>query len=284
MATGKTTFPRLGSPELIAKKVGRRLRRDREGVLEPPLPPVCPPGWRTAPPDFVGIGGQRCGTTRWFRLLESHPKIVPSPVSKELHFFDRFYSGELTAADAEEYSRYFPRDDECRTGEWTPSYVAAPWLPAMLARAAPDARLLVLLRDPVERYLSGLQHNVWVAEQANLPLSRHAPIEAFARGFYHAQLSNWLRCFDRSQLLVLQFERCAAEPLSELRRTLEFIGVSSEGFDPDLEAHPNHQPSKPTLAPELRKSYVSAYAEDVKRLASEFPEIDLSLWPNFAQL
>lgn len=278
----------LDNSRIVARKLAWRLtgkrREEGEGVIEPPLPPFCPPGSRLGAPDFVGIGGQRCGTTRWFRLLASHPDVVPSPAAKELHYFDRFYRGGFGAADADGYGRYFPRPEGSVAGEWTPSYLAAPWVPPLLAAAAPGAKLLVLLRDPLERYLSGLKHDAWVAAQAGLPLSQHAPMEAFARGLYHAQLTVLLEHFDRSQVLVLQYERCAAEPAQELCRTLEFLGLSEAGFAPDLGAHPNHQPGKPELDGVARDAYLRAYREDVIRLARDFPEIDLRLWPNFAEL
>jgi hypothetical protein len=281
-------FSGLDASRIIARKLARRLtgreREEGEGVIEPPIPPICPPGLTLGPPDFVGIGGQRCGTTRWFRLLASHPEVLPSPAAKELHYFDRFYTGRFTPDDAGGYRRYFPRRAGQKSGEWTPGYVAAPWVPPLLAASAPEARLLVLLRDPLERYLSGLKHDSWVADRAGLPLSQHAPMEAFARGLYHAQLMGWLAHFDRSQILILQYERCSIDPLTELQRTLKFIGISEDGFSPDLDAHPNHQPAKPPLDDSVREAYVDAYRDDVTRLAADFPEIDLSLWPNFAHL
>jgi Sulfotransferase family len=279
----------MSTPPPAARSIARRwvpwLRRDDYWAIRvPPPPPACPPGWRTGPPDFVGVGGQRCGTTRWFDLLASHPEVVPPAATKELHYFDRFYAGGFTAADAAGYHRHFPRDGRRRVGEWTPLYMAAPWIPRLLAAAAPAARLLVLLRDPVERYLSGLQHDTNLARENGLGLSQLAPLEAFARGLYHAQLSGLLAHFDRSQILVLQYERCTSEPLAQLRRTFEFLGLDDTEFVPDLDAHPHRQPSKPSLDPDTRAAYVRAYREDAIALAGAFPEIDLALWPNFADL
>ncbi|MGH2854663.1 MAG: sulfotransferase family protein [Solirubrobacteraceae bacterium] len=241
-------------------------------------------GWRTGPPSFIGVGGQRCGTTRWFDLIASHPEVVPPPSAKELDYFDRFYAGGFTAADVAGYHEYFPRDGERRVGEWSPSYMSAPWVPKLLAVAAPDTRLLVLLRDPVERYLSSLQHNTRVAYQQGASLSELAPIEGFVRGLYHAQLLRLLAHFDRSQMLVLQYERCTREPHAELRRTFAFLGLEDTEFMPDVAAHPHHQPKKPQLDSETLGAYVEAYTEDVVALARDFPEIDLGLWPNFAHL
>jgi hypothetical protein len=162
--------------------------------------------------------------------------------------------------------------------------MSAPWIPRLLAAAAPEARLLVLLRDPVERYLSGLALNARVAKRRGAPLSRYAPLESFVRGLYHAQLVDLLSYFDRSQVLVLQYERCTLEPLPELRRTFQFLGLSETAVVPDLEAHPKRQPEKPMLDPDTREAYVRAYRDDVASLIDAFPEIDVRLWPNFAHL
>jgi hypothetical protein len=256
-----------------------------EGVMAAPPLPACPVGWRTGPPDFVGIGAQRSGTTRWFDLIVSHPEIAAPPATrKELHYFDRFHAGGFSQGDAAAYHEYFPRPEGQITGEWTPVYLAAPWIPAMLAAAAPDAKLLVLLRDPVERYLSGMQRHHRVARATEKSLRALAPLEAFMRGFYHSQLTHLLAHFARSQVLILQYERCTQEPLKELRRTYEFLGLRDAGSTPDLDAHPNLQPEKPPLHPDARQALVEAYTEDVTRLAGSFPEIDLDLWPSFAHL
>ncbi len=256
-----------------------------QGIRIPPPPPVCPAGWRTGPPDFVGVGAQRSGTTRWFDLIVAHPQVTaPMATRKELHYFDRFHSDAFTAREAMAYSEYFPRPEGALTGEWSPSYLASPWAPAMLASAAPQARLLVLLRDPVERYLSGLQRHYRVARARGEPLNATAPLDAFARGLYHSQLTHLLRRFARAQVLVLQYERVSTEPRSELRRTYEFLGLSDSSFVPDLEPHPNRQAEKPELQPEVRAALIEAYAEEVALLVRAHPEIDVRLWPNFAAL
>ena len=232
----------------------------------------------------MGSEAQRCGTTRWFRLIASHPEVASSPADKELHFFDRFYEGGFSEAEVAGYHAYFPRPAGAKTGEWTPLYGSSAWVPKLLARAAPDTRLLVLLRDPVERFVSALQHNARLSHEQGMPLNRLAPVEAFRRGFYHAEIEALLPYFDPAKILVLQYERCTREPLAELRRTFEFIGLDP-GFAPaELDANPNPQSSKPKLDPETRDSYVRAYRDDVEALARAFPENDLGLWPNFADV
>jgi hypothetical protein len=232
----------------------------------------------------VGVGVQRAGTSRWFALIAAHPEIASANAMKELHYFDRFHTGGCGAAELAAYGRYFPRPPGQQAGEWTPLYASAPWIPPLLAAAAPDARLLMLVRDPVERWRSGMALDAAVAARRSAPLSRYAPLEAFVRGLYHAQLSLLLRHFERSQLMILQYERCSAAPAEELERTYAFLGLSDTGFRADLEAHPRQQEHKPQLDERARAAYVEAYREDVLALAAGFPEVDLGLWPNFAEL
>jgi len=141
---------------------------------------------------------------------------------------------------------------------------------------------LVLLRDPVERYISALARHHRVARASGQPLSAMAPLDAFARGLYHSQLRRLRKRFARSQMLILQYERTTAETRSELRRTYEFLGLGDPGFLPDLSAHPNRQVQKPDLPPEVRRALVDAYAEEVALLVRDYPEVDVGLWPNFA--
>ena len=256
-----------------------------QGVRTPPPPPIAPNGWRTGPPDFIGVGAQRSGTTRWFDLIVAHPEVTaPLATRKELHYFDRFHAEPFTAADAAAYGRYFPRPQGTVAGEWSPNYLASPWVPAMLAAAAADARLLVILRDPVERHISALRRHERVALASGQPLNAMAPLDAFTRGFYHAQLTRLLRRFPRSQVLILQYERCTADPRSELRRTYDFLGLADPGFLPALDAHPNRQVDKPQLHSDARRALVEDYSEDVVALIADYPEIDVGLWPNFAAL
>jgi hypothetical protein len=255
---------------------------DGRGV--PPPAPQRPPGWRTGPPDFIGVGAQRCGTTRWFDLITSHPEVAAPASRKELHYFDRFHNGGYTEADTQRYHEYFPRPEQLKAGEWTPHYMSAPWVPRLLAAAAPETRLLVSLRDPMERHLSGLQLKARRGVSQTGASARTVALEQFARGLYHQQIVWLLRHFDRSRILILQYERCTREPLSELRRTFEFLGLKDLEFSPGLDAHPERQPEKPEVDEDTRTTYVEAYREDVAKLAETVPELDMSLWPNFAEL
>jgi hypothetical protein len=199
------------------------------------------------------------------------------PVRKEIRFFQHHWNEEFTDARVTEYHRYFPRPVDRVSGEWTPNYMLDPWTAQRLHRAAPDARILVILRDPVARLRSGLRHVAY--HYYGRPHPRLVS-EAIDFGRYAEQLTRLARHFSRSQILVLQFERCVVDPEGELARTYEFIGVDP-GFVPgDLRDPVNESKGPPVAVPsDLMDVARRLYLADVDQLRSDWPEIDLDLWP-----
>jgi hypothetical protein len=244
-------------------------------------PPMPRPGEETGPPDFVGIGMQKAGTTWWFDLLLQHPGISSHPeVHKERHFFDRFGARSMGASDVTDYHGWFPRPVGTITGEWTPDYLAYPWVPALMQRAAPDARLLVLLRDPVERFRSGLDHD----QRAGHHSDGRSIADAMQRGYYHRALAEWSGYFARQQFLVLQFERCVLDIQGQLDRTCRHLGLPPHRASSSAATQRPRSEQRPPLDDELRQRLVDLYADDVSALVADRPDIDLTLWPNFAHL
>lgn len=252
------------------------VRPDGPGKLPP-----CPQGWRIGPPDFVGVGAQKAGTSWWHQLVADHPQVARARGRyKELHYFDHAHAAPLSDEAITRYQFYFPRPVGSIAGEWTPRYLPDLWTHAELRRAAPDAKLLVMLRDPVERYLSGLTHE----HSRGGRRGPNVALEATFRGLYHVQLTSLLAHFPRRQVLVLQYEKCRQEPLVELARTYEFLGLDDVTFVPgslDQQVNPTRA-ERQAVSQAMREALVTSYAPDVARLAGAFPEIDVELWPNFA--
>jgi hypothetical protein len=237
---------------------------------------------KPGPPDFVGVGTQRSGTTWWFSLLLDHPRIRgPHGARKEVHHFDRFGAEPMTDADITAYHEFFARRPGMLAGEWTPRYMAYSWTPEVLRRAAPEAKLLVLLRDPIERFRSGIAHRSLRGPQRGHVTAS----DALERGRYASQLRHLYDTFDREQVLVLQYERCRTDPIAQYRRTLEFIGADDH-VPAELE-RPRGRPigeAKEPLQPHMEEGLHSALDHEVLELREFAPEIDISLWPNFAHL
>ena len=241
-----------------------------------------PPAEATGPPHFVGVGAQRAGTTWWFRTLLGHPQIrAPRGRTKELHFFDRFCAVEMRDDDVARYHDLFPREEGQVAGEWTPRYMSDAWTPRLLRRAAPGARLLVMLRDPIERYRSGVAHRI--ATEPDRPLELIAA-DAVERGRYAAQLARLHEHFAAERILVLQYERCRADPVGEYRRTLRFLEVD-EGHDPEAIERARGttmEARKDPLWPDIEAALRQVLEPDVERLAELVPHLDVELWPHFA--
>lgn len=249
-------------------------------------PPTKRAGEVTGPPDFVGIGAQRSGTSWWFDLLTNHPAVYHRPLreaNKERQFFSHLALVDWTEDLADEYRRWFPRPSGMVTGEWTPDYMFCSWVPSLLKRAAPDTKLLVMLRDPVERCLSGLGLGTFINGGAMPPAV--VMQDAIARGEYARQLGAWLAEFPREQLLVLQYEKCRQDVAGELARTHGFLGLEpvEAGPSPGRSVNRATWPT-PTASEAVRRRLAELYRDDVRALVELAPEIDLSLWKNMRQV
>ncbi len=246
----------------------------------PPEPPPCPDGWRTGPPHYVGVGAQKAGTSWWNRLIETHPHVVSPPGQpKELHFFDRSWEEPFGTADIESYQRYFPVPQGSVAGEWTPGYLIDFWTPELIARAAPEAHILVLLRDPLERFRSGLTHQL---ATSSAPLTDRDIQGAFQRGLYAPQLRRVLAAFPAERVWIGQYEACRADPARQLARTFAFLGLPPHELDPDAigsEVNPTTR-EKFQPSPSLRASLLAGYAPDLAQLTELVPGLDLSSWPS----
>ncbi|NJP98567.1 sulfotransferase [Nonomuraea sp. FMUSA5-5] len=288
-------------------------------VLPAALPPQVPAGWQTGPPDFVGVGAMKAGTTWWWAVLTRHPAIATpreppagqsektlaelrqrqygtkrppagEPITalhrrlygtKEVHFFDHY--GQVEQIDPAAYHRYFPRPPGHLAGEWTPRYMYDFWTPPMLRAAAPNTKLLVLLRDPLERLLSALGHNrAWAPSAPPAAVIDHQ----FHRSLYWRQLQWLLAHFRREQLLVLQYEQCVADPAAQARRTFTFLGLDPQAAPSagELTKRVGRSYTRPDLSPATRDAFVRALAPDLARLLEEFPDLDANLWPSLRTL
>jgi hypothetical protein len=255
-----------------------------------PEPPDCPPGWTIGPPDFVIFGAAKSGTTRWRRLLNIHPDVyIPS---YEIRYWDKFVKRWPTPADIERYHRQFPRPPGGIAGDKSPVYLGVYWAASMLSEAAPAAKVIVILRDPVERYRSARTFDERLREErvkAGMPdasFTRTIVDESFLRGLYSQQLTWLFQSFPRDQVQVLQFEACIQDAQEQLRRTHRFLGLSdvlppASAFEAEVNASKS---TKVTIEPERLEVMRRLFEHDVQTLRGIVPELDLSLWPNFAHL
>lgn len=227
----------------------------------------------TAPrfvPDLLVIGAMRAGTTALRGLLDAHPEIgmAPAtdparvPVGPDLGWtVDRF-------PDA-------PVRGEAAPGCTDP---ARPEVAGWIAAAAPDVRLVMLVRDPLERALSHWRHQVRAGtEERPAPRALVDPRSPYvARSRYHEVLAPYRESVDEAQLLVVVLERLRADPAREVDRVLRHVGVDpSRGPAPRRTRMP--APAGPTLDAGTRAAFADAVGDDVAGLRSWLGD-DLPEW------
>lgn len=177
-------------------------------------------------PDFIIVGAMKCGTTTLFRHLGKHPEIGLSR-DKETDFF-------LAETDFARglgwYSDQF-RPGARVYGEASPNYTKRnefPGVPARIHSCLPDARLIYMVRDPVERFVSQYLHHMNAGE-IDIPPDRILATPAGRHYLdcsrYHYQLIAYLEHFAREQILVLCLDEMRRHPAILLRRTFSFLGV-----------------------------------------------------------
>jgi len=237
-------------------------------------------------PDFLIIGGQRCGTTSLYRYLVAHPGVVGAYPSKGAHYFDKHASRSLGW-----YRAHFPlaRDGGPITGEGSPYYMFHPLAAERINRDLPGVRVIALLRDPVERAYSahsnqfGMGHEKepferaleledarLAGEQERLASDptyysrRHWLFSYRTRGHYIEQLERMERVFGRERMHVIDSGDFFADPQTTYHQTLDFLGIPRLG-NPTFT--PKNGRTRSPMPESLRASLEEHYRPYDERLA-----------------
>lgn len=184
-------------------------------------------------PQCIIIGARKAGTRALLVYLNLHPDIITH--GEELHFFDEddFYNQSLEA-----YRRKMPFSFKNQiTIEKTPSYFTTPEVPERVYRMNSTIKLLLILRDPVERAISDY------TQVALSKLKKHKHVDTFeekvlekdgsinrsykgiSRSVYHRHMARWLEFFKLSQIHIVDGENLVADPYSEIYQVEEFLGI-----------------------------------------------------------
>jgi Sulfotransferase domain len=212
-------------------------------------------------PDFIIIGAQRGGTTSLYYYLTEYAGIL-SALHKEVHFFDdhftsgmRWYRGQFPTF-LQKYSVERTGKRRGLTGESSPYYLFYPHAPKRVKAALPKVKLIVLLRNPVDRAYS---HHWLATYEGHETLSfekaikceaerlageeekmladehhqsyNHRHYAYLSRGIYVDQLRNWMSYFPKEQFLILKSEDFYSDPLTTVKQTLEFLEVPGTALD-----------------------------------------------------
>jgi hypothetical protein len=252
--------------------------------------------WR-ALPDALVIGAQRSGTSSLYRYLAGHPDVAPS-FRKEVEYFSRYHQrGE----------RWYRAHFELERGrrhfrfEATPDYVFHPLAAERAAAVVPDARLVVLLRNPVARAWSHFQHMAALGfetrrfeEALGAEHERITPdvdrlaidpdhdaksllrYSYVARGRYAEQLARWLEHYPRERLLVIRSEDLFRDTGTWFATILELLGLDPwqpKAFvnESRLQGRPAVTGLPPATEARLREEFAGPNADLVELLGDDAP-------------
>lgn len=253
-----TVARRLADRDEEALRVPRRplARNARRATRTVLVHSGLPTAWARMLPSFLIMGGQRCGTTSLARTLSAHPAMFNALRQREVHYFDLAYWHGLSW-----YRSHFPLLARARLasrGTWSrpvafessPYYLFHPLAPERIHRDLPGVKLLVLLRDPVERAYSAHTHELELGFETE-PFERALELESTrlageaeriladpgynsyshqhyayrTRGQYVEQLERLERTFGRERIHVMDSGDLFADPEPVYHAALDFLGL-----------------------------------------------------------
>ncbi len=250
-------------------------------------------------PDFLIIGTQRGGTTSLYNYLIARPGVGPAMV-KELHFFDKkfnkgllWYRAHFPSSIQKNYYQ-FTHKQAFVTGEASAYYLFHPHAPKRVAKVLPHVKLIVMLRNPVDRAYSQYNFEVDLGretlpfedaldrEEERISKEREKMLKDegyvsfdysrysyLARGIYVDQLQTWMKLFPKEQFLMLKSEDFYTDPVEALEHTSKFLNL------PELELYEKKKNYKqhnynttpyPKMNPDTRKRLVEYFEAHNARL------------------
>lgn len=210
-------------------------------------------------PDYLIIGAQKCGTTSLYAYLTQHPGILPSE-KKEVHYFGH---PKNQVRGQTWYLRHFPSNSYRKsiekqlgyspiTGEATPN-MNQPFMPKLVHDLLPNAKLIAMFRDPIDRAFSQYHHyrkfpgrepltfEEAIAQSAvKLPDELMNDVRRYSqsnhrsyitRGLYAEQLERWYQYYPKDRIHIMSSEEFFADPAAELKKVLEFLELPDFEFD-----------------------------------------------------
>lgn len=217
-------------------------------------------------PDFFIVGAPKCGTEAMRHYLSQHPEIhMPE---QELHYFGSDLEFDRAPLDFDRYAAHFAGTDARIVGEKSVLYLYSHKAAAEIHALCPDAKIVVMLRNPVDMMLSLHGYSLWkgnetipdfadalAAEAARDAGRVPAPQSRFRYSYRYRQLSDYapqveryVDTFGREAVLIVIQEHFAADSPGSYRSVLEFLGVDPS-FVPKLgKVNAAREPRSPGLA------------------------------------
>ena len=191
-------------------------------------------------PNFFVVGAAKSGTTSLYQYLIQHPQIA-MPSLKEPHFFGEYRPSGRKIENMDAYLGLFKGFEEFRAvGEASTAYLYSPSAPEEIKAAFPDAKIIIVLRNPVDRAYSLYWNHIrdcaedltfegaLDAESARMKAGWAYGFHYVQSGMYSAQVNRYLKTFGRDKIKVFLFEELKNDPSRLLKECASFLGVEED--------------------------------------------------------
>jgi len=192
-------------------------------------------------PSFIGIGAQKCATTWLFDLLELRPDVALSSV-KEIHFFSLYFGYGYKW-----YESHFPEGtaQANAVGEFSTSYFSDLAAPQRIKDKYPDVKLIVALRNPIDRLMSNHKHEIRIGHLQGGDTTVESGIKNnptyVDQGMYATHLKRWYKHFDKEQILVINYDDVRSDAQTVEQTLYQFLGLTSvSNFDNLEKSNPSY--------------------------------------------
>jgi hypothetical protein len=201
-------------------------------------------------PTFLGIGVPKAGSTWVCEILGSHPEVLMAS-RKEVHYFDRNFE-----KGPDWYARFFASEKaHSAAGEFTTHYLFDERVPSRIRTVPSVERLLLLLRNPVERAISHYRFRCQVDNfRGTFSEFLSGYPEAVDWGRYASHLAPWLDEFERERILILVYEDAVRDVPATKSRLGRWLGVDPGRFPGEAGLAKTNE----TLIPKHRRAYALA--------------------------
>jgi Sulfotransferase family len=209
-------------------------------------------------PHFLIVGFMKCATTTLFEQLMTHPRIQP-PIKKELHYFTRewdpFYDLDLFGMEYFEQLQFDGSSGKL-CGEASPSYILAA---NRIAAFNANAKIIILVRDPVERAMSQYRHyrQYGIVKDETLALDDHSigAMNIVQDSCYALRIADFIQHFSTRNILLVSFEEFCRSQRETMRHVIEFLDLEPIAIEKEVKL----SSTELSVEPDGLREAVSAY-------------------------
>jgi len=184
-------------------------------------------------PDFIGVGSEKAATGWIFESLNAHPEICGSS-PKEINFFNESYKYRK---GLNFYLSHFSHCSEDKVkGEISPAYFSSPQVPFLIHKYFPDIKIIICLRNPIEKIYSLYRFHVKVKQRLSIYDSFETAVKYDKRlieqGFYYKIIVPYFKLFPKKNIFVLFYEDLKKDPVKFIQTVYKFLNLKDVKFIP----------------------------------------------------